>query len=1010
MGRGGILALAVTTATVWAGGDLALSAQQPQTGQIPSFRSGVEVVTIDVSVVDKQGQPQRGLTPADFVVTVAGQPRHVVTAEFLDRAAQAIAAPRVEGATISTNDGVGAGRMFVFVVDQNTLDLGSARRVANSAAPFFSHLTFADRTALMLMPVGPNITFTWAHDRVRDGLQRVTGLGRPMVGWDYGSLADARDITNRNMFALRSVGDRECGSAVASSGGFGSSPAAGSPGSGSSPAPAPAGGGGGEGGGGGGGGESGGGGGAAPAPAAPAPSGGGGGGGGGGASRGSPGGFGTSACTREIQMQAESTWRSAQMNSLASIGVLRQFLGMLGQVRGDKTVILISGGWPLDEREQMSTLSTVASDAAAAGARIFSIYVPTSTFSADRRLMTSTPLADSYLHSGPLETLAAMTGGSSFRAEIGAEAAFERIGREMSGYYRLAIEKEPSDADGKERRMNVKVKASGLSVRAREIFDVHTYEDRDWAARLGGALEGPVVATEIPLRVTTYLSTDFEDRNRLKMVLTGEASRLQPGDVTLRVLVSDIDGKRIAGGEVPLSHGTEETLPFSSNIGVPPGSYIVRVAVMDSAGRTGSVDHKADVLDARFGSVSARGPVFVRVPLGGASVPYLALDKINQNERLAVELDLEGEASQIEGTRVEFEIASTADGPALVRTPAAISRSSRDGAVVAQGVADLRVLPAGSYIVRAKIKSATEEIGEVRRGLSVVGAPRALAAAPTPPSAFSGVAVAKAAPATASMRLPVSGAPRFTMDQVLAPEILTPFLDRVAARPDASSAAIRQILDHARTSGLAGLEVPDSVAKSSPVGAFLKGLTLLNQNKVDPALVEFKNAMRSLDFSTAMIYLGACHAAAGNDKEAASVWRTALIREGDSAALHIMLADAQLRQGRSDLAVGDLAAAQTKWPEDLGLKRRFAVAALLSGKRADGLRMLDELIEKKADDEASLAIGVLVLYDAFESGQAVDTIELDRERMVRLADTYRARGGSSQALVDTWVAAATKKR
>ncbi len=1005
MRKGGILAVAVTTATLCAGGDSSLSAQQPQSEQIPSFRSGVEVVTIDVSVVDKQGQPQRGLTPADFVVTVAGQARHVVTAEFLDRTAQAIAAPRVEGATISTNDGAGAGRMFVFIVDQNTLDLGSARRVANSAAPFFSRLTFADRTALMLMPVGPNISFTWAHDRVRDGLQRVTGFGRPLVGWDYGSLADARDITNRNMIALRSVGDRECGSAVAS-GGFGSTPASGP--TGTSPAPAPPAGGGG---GGDGGGESGGGGGgAAPAPSAPAPSGGGGGGGSSSGARASSGGFGTSACTREIQMQAESTWHTAQMNSLASIGALRQFLGALGQVRGDKTVILISGGWPLDEREQISTLSTVAADAAAAGARIFSIYVPTSTFSADRRLMTSTPLADSYLHSGPLETLAAMTGGGSFRAEIGAEAAFERIGREMSGYYRLAVEKDPSDATGKERRMSVKVKPAGLSVRAREMFDVHTYEDRDWAARLGGALEGPVVATEIPLRVTNYLSTDFEDRNRLKLVITGEASRLQPGDVTLRVLVSDIDGKRIAGGEVPLAHGTEATLPFSTNIGVPPGSYIVRVAVMDSAGRTGSVDHKAEVLDARFGSVSARGPVFVRVPTGGAAVPYLALDTVNQNERLALELDLEGEASQIEGTRVEFEIASTSDGPALVRTAAAISPGSREGAVVAQGVADMRVLPAGSYIVRAKIKSATEEIGELRRGFSVAGAPRALAAAPTPPPAFATAAVAKAAPATASMRLPIAGAPRFTMEQVLAPEILTPFLDRVAARPDASSAAIRQVLDRARTSGLTGLDVPDSVAKGSPVGAFLKGLTLLNQNKLDPALIEFKTAMRSLDFSTAMIYLGACHAAAGNDKEAASVWRTALIREGDSAALHIMLADAQLRQGRSDLAVGDLALAQKKWPDDLSLKRRFAVAAMLSGQRAEGLRALDELIEKKADDEAALAIGVLVLYDAFDTAQAVESVTQDRERMLRLAENYKARGGSSQALVDTWVAAATKKQ
>ena len=997
-----VLALTVTTAFLYPAGDRSLSAQQPRADQIPSFRSGVEVITVDVSVVDKQGQPQRGLTPSDFVVTVAGQPRHVVTAEFFDRTAQAIAAPRVEGATISTNDGIGRGRMFAFIVDQNTLDLGSARRVANSASAFFSHLTFADRTALMLMPVGPNISFTWAHDRIQAGLQRVTGLGRPIAGWEYGSLADARDITNRNMIALRNVGERECGSANASlgGGGIGAASSAGSVGTTPAPSPPPSGGGGGDAGGTGG---------SAPAPAAPAPSGGGGGGGGGGAR--TSGGFGTSSCTREIQMQAESTWRSALMTSQASIAELRQFLSMLGQAQGDKTVILISGGWPLDERDQISTLSIVAADAAAVNARIFTIYVPTSTFSADRRLMTPTPLADGYLHSGPLETLAAMTGGGSFRAEIGAEAAFERLSREMSGYYRLAIEKDPSDANGKERRMKVQVNRSGLTVRARDTFDVHTYEDRDWAARFGLAVEGPVVATEIPLRVTNYLSTDFEDPNKLKLVITGEASRLQPGDVTLRVLVSDIDGKKIAGGEIPLAHGTEETLPFSTNIGVPKGSYIVRVAVMDSAGRTGSVDHQTDVVDERFGSLSVRGPVFVRVPAGGASVPYLALDRINQNERLAVELDLEGETSRLEGTNVEFEIASTADGPALVRTPAALSRGSREGAIIAQGVADMRMLPAGSYVVRARVRSASEEIGELRRGISVVGAPRALVNAPPPAPAFSNVAAPKAAPATASMRLPVAGAPRFTMDQVLAPEILTPFLDRVAARPDASSAAVKQVLDRARTSGLTGLEVPESVAKEGPVGPFLKGLTLLQDNKLDPAATEFRKAMRgSADFYAAMIYLGACYAAGGKDKEAAGAWRTALIREGDSPALHIMLADAQLRQGRSDLAIDDLVAAQKKWPDDLALKRRFTVAALLSGQRTEGLQALDELIEKKADDEATLAIGVLVLYDAFESGQAVEGVTQDRERMLRLADTYKARGGSSQALVDTWVAAATKKQ
>ena len=54
-----------------------------------------------------------------------------------------------------------------------------------------------------------------------------------------------------------------------------------------------------------------------------------------------------------------------------------------------------------------------------------------------------------------------------------------------------------------------------------------------------------------------------------------------------------------------------------------------------------------------------------------------------------------------------------------------------------------------------------------------------------------------------------------------------------------------------------------------------------------------------------------------------------------------------------------------------------------------------------------MTVALLVLYDAFESHQPIETAELDRARMLRLADTYRAHGYASQALVDTWVATAT---
>jgi hypothetical protein len=429
--------------------------------------------------------------------------------------------------------------------------------------------------------------------------------------------------------------------------------------------------------------------------------------------------------------------------------------------------------------------------------------------------------------------------------------------------------------------------------------------------------------------------------------------------------------------------------------------------VMDSAGRVGSVDHRAEVRDVPLGALTATGPVLVRVPGGSEGEAHVALDGVRQDERLALEIDLEGDKGRLEGTGVEFEIAATAEGPALLHTTAAMSPGPREGAMLAQGVAEMRLLPPGAYVVRAKVTSSGREpLGDVRRAFTVMGAPRLVVDAKVPSAPLAGSTVT----ARPAGRLLV-GAPPFALDQVLSPPILGAFLDRVAARPDASSPAVRELLEQARTKGLGGLVISDAQASAAPVGAFLRGLTLLADKKLEPAAAAFRDAMRvSADFYPAMVYLGACYAAGGKDKEAAGAWRTALIREGDAPALHVMLADALLRQGRGDLAVDDLDSAHSRWPEDQALTRRFAVAALLGGQQINGLRTLDELIEKRAEDELSLAFALLVLYEAFDSRQPIESVDQDRARMMRLADAYRARGGPSLALVDTWIAAATRKQ
>ena len=987
--------MTATAAVLFLFGGAWLSARQVHPEQSPAFRSGVEVVTVDVGVIDKQGQPVRGLAPGDFMVSVGGQPRRVVTAEFIDVASVQTDAPAPpDAAAISTNEGVGVGRLFMFIVDQNTLDLGSARQVARSSSRFFTGLTFADRSALALLPVGPGVGFTWVHGRVRDALQRVVGMGSTRTTWEYGSLAEARDIANANSMTLRSIGQRECGSSTSASASADTgATGGGSPATTSEPAPSPA-----------------------PGGSTPAGQTGGSGttpAGGGGAQTGtgsrgsspiSSGGFGINACTRDLQMQADSAWRMAQMTSMSSITALRQTLAALANVRGDKTVILISGGWPLDERDETGLMATVAAEAAAARATIFTIFVPASTFSADRRGISQSPARDQYIHLGPLETLAAMTGGDTFRAEVNADSAFERLRRELGGYYRIGVEKDPSDVDGKNRRMKVQVSRNGLTVRARDLFDVRTYEDRDWAARLSSALESPVPATGVGLRLTSYLTADPEDSTRLKVVLAGEASRLQPGEATFQILVRDLEGKSVLSGEKPLGDATGDALPFSAEIPVAPGSYIIRIAVMDSAGRVGSIDHRVDARQVSLGTLSASRPLLVRVPAGPNAEPRLALDGVRQDERLALQVDLEGERDRLAGAGVVFEIASTADGPALVQMAAAMSRGSREGSMLAQAVADVRVLPPGAYTVRAKVTSGTEALGDVRRMFTVLEAPRALPDTVSVPTD----AVGRSAPG----RLSAHGAvPPFALDQVLSPQMLGAFLDRVAARPDAASPAIRELLDRARTADLGELDVSDTLAANAPVAAFLKGLSLLAQKKLDPAAAAFRSAMNaSADFYPAMVYLGACYAAGGNDKDAAGAWRTALIKEGDAVALHELLTDALLRQDRGDLALQAVDGARARWPEDDGLKRRFAVAALIGGRSADGLDAIDDLVRKGVEDEPTLALALLALYDALVKGRPIQDADQDRARMIRLADAYRTQGGPSLALVDAWVAAATRKR
>src|SRR5688572_10683592 len=93
-----------------------LSAQQPQ---VPTFRSTVEVVRLDVTVLDKQRRPIRDLRQEDFTVLVDGVEQPLVAFEpvVVPPVDHALAPwTREVAADVRVNQ-VGEPRIFIIVLD-----------------------------------------------------------------------------------------------------------------------------------------------------------------------------------------------------------------------------------------------------------------------------------------------------------------------------------------------------------------------------------------------------------------------------------------------------------------------------------------------------------------------------------------------------------------------------------------------------------------------------------------------------------------------------------------------------------------------------------------------------------------------------------------------------------------------------------------------------------------------------------------------------------------------------
>ena len=635
----------------------ALAAQTAQ--QRPTFRSGIDLIEVDVSVIDGDRVPITDLQPTDFLVTVDGEPRRVLQAHF-DLLAQPErdadrAAPAAEDIFYTSNADAERGRLVVIAVDEEGILFGEGRHVMKAAGEFVGGLGPGDRVALVAVPQpGVYVDFTTDHDFVSRALAGMSGRGRRRVANLNIGVFEAFQISeHRDQRMLEEVFARVCQAGDQVLG-----------------------------------------------------------------------------CRRQIVQESEEIVQKSRFHTGNMRRGLEEILEGLRDVDGPKVLLWISGGHVVDGAGL--TLRYIEDLVVDARTTVYVMMVD-EPLAGDITQAASppTPRQDRRMQEEGLHLTAAMSRGTVFRAHFNPGPIFERLEREMSGYYLLGVESRPTDPDKERRKIEVSVRREGARVRARrEISFTPEDTDKTVEERIASMLRSPIPIKELPLRVATYAYRETD--NAPVRVLVAAEVDVQAGDpsqLTLGYTLRDPDGTVVSGGQTQITPRIALTLfgpVFETTFMVTaePGTYSLRLAVVDPAGRRGSVEHPVHVEPPSSGPLTV-GDLMVAdqasSPRGARLPPVEA--RVSSGRLLAYTELLADSSTLWQDLDVFVDVADDATGPG--RAGATMTMQETEDPLRRVVAADLIVahLPPGPYVARVLVMQDSVELARLHRPFQITVVP-----------------------------------------------------------------------------------------------------------------------------------------------------------------------------------------------------------------------------------------------------------------------------------------------
>jgi VWFA-related protein len=170
-------------------------AAQGQTQQ-PTFRAAIDIVHLDVSVLDKDRHPVRGLTAADFTILEDGKPQKIAAFTPIDvpdapaPVADDVKWTRDVPPDVQTNALPADGRLWVLVLDDLLIpfDPSAIESAKKAARSVITHLNAADQMAVVFTGESAGTqSFTNDRGKLLAAVDQLRpGRASYRFGWDVG--------------------------------------------------------------------------------------------------------------------------------------------------------------------------------------------------------------------------------------------------------------------------------------------------------------------------------------------------------------------------------------------------------------------------------------------------------------------------------------------------------------------------------------------------------------------------------------------------------------------------------------------------------------------------------------------------------------------------------------------------------------------------------------------------------------------------------------------------------